>query len=293
MAHGCTSSHPCRLHLPEPRRQQGPRRLQLLQQRLLQPQCRARAVRGGADRGRSARGAQAHRGAALSRLFPGLYQHLRRRRAPRRLYRQALAEPDVIGLSVGTRPDCVPDAVLDLLAGCVPRAMRSGWSWACNRPSTRPGAGQPRPRLRRLSPRRARGAAARPAGLHAPDRRPARRGARGRARQPGAGARPRHRRPQAAPAACRAPHAAGPANGAAAAISRCRWSTTSASPRPDRAHPGRHRLPPGHRHREPRHPARARLVLEEMDRAQRHRERAAPPRHRQGARTGRMPRSPR
>lgn len=32
------------------------------------------------------------------------------------LYRQALAEPDVIGLSVGTRPDCVPDAVLDLLA---------------------------------------------------------------------------------------------------------------------------------------------------------------------------------
>lgn len=32
------------------------------------------------------------------------------------LYDQALAEPDVIGLSVGTRPDCVPDAVLDLLA---------------------------------------------------------------------------------------------------------------------------------------------------------------------------------
>jgi radical SAM protein (TIGR01212 family) len=31
------------------------------------------------------------------------------------LYRAALAEPDVIGLSVGTRPDCVPDAVLDLL----------------------------------------------------------------------------------------------------------------------------------------------------------------------------------
>lgn len=32
------------------------------------------------------------------------------------LYRAALAEPDVIGLSVGTRPDCVPDAVLDLLS---------------------------------------------------------------------------------------------------------------------------------------------------------------------------------
>ncbi|MEI6414886.1 MAG: TIGR01212 family radical SAM protein [Pseudomonadota bacterium] len=33
------------------------------------------------------------------------------------LYDQALAEPDVVGLSVGTRPDCVPDPVLDLLAG--------------------------------------------------------------------------------------------------------------------------------------------------------------------------------
>lgn len=32
------------------------------------------------------------------------------------LYAQALAEPDVIGLSIGTRPDCVPEAVLDLLA---------------------------------------------------------------------------------------------------------------------------------------------------------------------------------
>lgn len=32
------------------------------------------------------------------------------------LYDQALTEPDVIGLSIGTRPDCVPDAVLDLLA---------------------------------------------------------------------------------------------------------------------------------------------------------------------------------
>jgi len=33
-----------------------------------------------------------------------------------RLYDQALKEPDVIGLDVGTRPDCVPDEVLDLLA---------------------------------------------------------------------------------------------------------------------------------------------------------------------------------
>jgi radical SAM protein (TIGR01212 family) len=33
-----------------------------------------------------------------------------------RLYDEALKEPDVIGLDVGTRPDCVPDQVLDLLA---------------------------------------------------------------------------------------------------------------------------------------------------------------------------------
>jgi hypothetical protein len=32
------------------------------------------------------------------------------------LYDTALASDDIIGLSIGTRPDCVPDAVLDLLA---------------------------------------------------------------------------------------------------------------------------------------------------------------------------------
>ncbi|NTW35996.1 MAG: TIGR01212 family radical SAM protein [Syntrophobacteraceae bacterium] len=31
------------------------------------------------------------------------------------LYEEALADPDVVGLSIGTRPDCVEDAVLDLL----------------------------------------------------------------------------------------------------------------------------------------------------------------------------------
>ncbi len=31
------------------------------------------------------------------------------------LYRTVLGEPDIVGLAVGTRPDCVPDAVLDLL----------------------------------------------------------------------------------------------------------------------------------------------------------------------------------
>ncbi len=31
------------------------------------------------------------------------------------MYQQALDEPDVVGLAIGTRPDCVPPAVLDLL----------------------------------------------------------------------------------------------------------------------------------------------------------------------------------
>ena len=33
-----------------------------------------------------------------------------------KLYDEAVTEPDVVGLSIGTRPDCVPDQVLDLLA---------------------------------------------------------------------------------------------------------------------------------------------------------------------------------
>lgn len=34
----------------------------------------------------------------------------------RAMYDQALREPDVVGFSVGTRPDCVPNGVLDLLS---------------------------------------------------------------------------------------------------------------------------------------------------------------------------------
>src|SRR6185437_11872036 len=33
----------------------------------------------------------------------------------RRLYAEALDHPLVVGLAIGTRPDCVPDEVLDLL----------------------------------------------------------------------------------------------------------------------------------------------------------------------------------
>lgn len=39
------------------------------------------------------------------------------------LYEGMLAEPDVVGLSVGTRPDCVPEPVLELLAGYRERGL--------------------------------------------------------------------------------------------------------------------------------------------------------------------------
>ena len=32
------------------------------------------------------------------------------------LYREALAQPDVVGLIIGTRPDCMPDSLLDSIA---------------------------------------------------------------------------------------------------------------------------------------------------------------------------------
>ncbi|HOX36615.1 MAG TPA: TIGR01212 family radical SAM protein [Candidatus Brocadiia bacterium] len=39
----------------------------------------------------------------------------------RRLYDEALCFPDVVGLSIGTRPDCVPDDVLDFIQNYAPR----------------------------------------------------------------------------------------------------------------------------------------------------------------------------
>lgn len=51
---------------------------------------------------------------AYFQAYTNTYGELERLKA---LYDEALAEPDVIGLAIGTRPDCVPDAVLDLLAG--------------------------------------------------------------------------------------------------------------------------------------------------------------------------------
>ena len=55
-------------------------------------------------------------GRPLCRLFPTRHQHLRPLGPTGGLYEEALAHPGVVGLAIGTRPDCVCDAVLDLLA---------------------------------------------------------------------------------------------------------------------------------------------------------------------------------
>lgn len=62
----------------------------------------------------------ARRYIAYFQAYTNTYAEVERLRA---LYDEALAEPDVVGISVGTRPDCVPDPVLDLLAGYRARGL--------------------------------------------------------------------------------------------------------------------------------------------------------------------------
>jgi radical SAM protein (TIGR01212 family) len=50
---------------------------------------------------------------AYFQAYTNTYGDVRRLKS---LYDEALASEDIVGLSIGTRPDCVPDAVLDLLA---------------------------------------------------------------------------------------------------------------------------------------------------------------------------------
>ncbi|MGO9446106.1 MAG: TIGR01212 family radical SAM protein [Thiobacillaceae bacterium] len=64
-------------------------------------------------RGCISRGTGARRFIAYFQAYTNTYARVEELR---RLYDAALAQPDVIGLSIGTRPDCVPSAVLDLLA---------------------------------------------------------------------------------------------------------------------------------------------------------------------------------
>jgi len=51
---------------------------------------------------------------AYFQAFSNTYAPIARLRA---LYDEAISFPDVVGLSIGTRPDCVPSEVLDLVAG--------------------------------------------------------------------------------------------------------------------------------------------------------------------------------
>ncbi|WP_295450186.1 TIGR01212 family radical SAM protein [uncultured Thiodictyon sp.] len=61
-----------------------------------------------------ARRTGARRFMAYFQAYTNTYDRIERLRTR---YDEALALPDVVGLSIGTRPDCVPEAVLDLLAG--------------------------------------------------------------------------------------------------------------------------------------------------------------------------------
>jgi hypothetical protein len=57
---------------------------------------------------------------AYFQSFSNTYAPLERLAA---LYREALSFPEVVGLSIGTRPDCLEDEVLDWLAGCLPKYL--------------------------------------------------------------------------------------------------------------------------------------------------------------------------
>ncbi|HEX8978828.1 MAG TPA: TIGR01212 family radical SAM protein [Parasulfuritortus sp.] len=58
------------------------------------------------------RGTRARRYLAYFQAYTNTYSDVRNLQ---RLYDEALAYDDVIGLAIGTRPDCVPDEVIDLL----------------------------------------------------------------------------------------------------------------------------------------------------------------------------------
>jgi uncharacterized protein len=66
-----------------------------------------------------ARGISALRKRCGAERFIAYFQAATNTYAPvqklRRLYDQALAHPDIVGLAIGTRPDCVPDSVLELI----------------------------------------------------------------------------------------------------------------------------------------------------------------------------------
>jgi len=77
----------------------------------------AEQVRSGKALYRNLRGAAKF--IAYFQTFTNTYAPVEKLRA---LYDEALAEPDVVGLSIGTRPDCVDDGILSLLEGYANRS---------------------------------------------------------------------------------------------------------------------------------------------------------------------------
>ncbi|ELY5879825.1 TIGR01212 family radical SAM protein [Cronobacter sakazakii] len=62
----------------------------------------------------AARVDRAHRYLAYFQAYTSTFAEVNVLRA---MYQQAISQADIVGLCVGTRPDCVPESVLDLLAG--------------------------------------------------------------------------------------------------------------------------------------------------------------------------------
>ncbi len=66
-----------------------------------------------------------HRGKGVAEKFMAYFypatNTYRRVTELEKLFEEAISHPDVIGLSIGTRPDCVPDEILDVLEGYTKR----------------------------------------------------------------------------------------------------------------------------------------------------------------------------
>ena len=75
-------------------------------------------------------------GGEVYRVFPGLQQHLRPGDHLRPMYETILEQQGVVGLSIATRPDCLPDDVVDYLAELNSGPI-CGWRWACRRSTRR------------------------------------------------------------------------------------------------------------------------------------------------------------
>lgn len=64
----------------------------------------------------AARAGEVHRAKRYFAYFQAYTSTYAEVQTLKKMYEQALTTADIVGLCVGTRPDCVPDAVLDLLA---------------------------------------------------------------------------------------------------------------------------------------------------------------------------------